>query len=101
MPPRASNLIFYLIFPPSSVSEEASHNAGDLGLIPGSGRFPGEGNGNSLQYSCLEHPMDRGAWRATVHGVAESQTRLIDQTSSRAWPLSALHRFGLLRKQLS
>ena len=47
---------------------------GDAGLIPGSGRSPGEGNGNPLQYSCLENSMDRGAWQATVHGVAESQT---------------------------
>ena len=50
-------------------------NAGDLrdiGLIPGSRRSPGEGNGNPLQYSCLENPMDRGAWQATDHGVAES-----------------------------
>ena len=46
----------------------------DLGLIPGSGRSPGEGNGNPLQYSCLENPMDGGAWWATVHGVAESDT---------------------------
>ena len=44
----------------------------DLGSIPGSGRSPGEGNGNPLQYSCLENPMDRGAWWATVHGVTES-----------------------------
>ena len=49
-------------------------NAGDMGLIPGSGRSPGRGNGNSLQYSCLGNPMDREAWRATVHGVAKSQT---------------------------
>ena len=49
-------------------------NAGDAGLIPGSGRSPGGGNGNPLQYSCLENPMDRGAWRATVHGVAKSRT---------------------------
>ena len=47
-------------------------NAGDPGLILGSKRSPGEGNGNPLQHSCLEHPMARGAWRATVHGVAES-----------------------------
>ena len=47
-------------------------NAGDLGSIPGLGRSPGEGNGNPLQYSCLENPMDRGASWATVHGVAES-----------------------------
>ena len=54
-------------------------NAGDtrdLGLISGLGRSPGGGHGNPLQYSCLESPMGRGAWRATVHGVAESQTRL-------------------------
>ena len=51
-------------------------NAGDLGSNPGSGRGPGEGNGNPLQSSCLENPMDRGAWWAAVHGVAKSQTRL-------------------------
>ena len=49
---------------------------GDLGSIPGLGRSPGEGNGNPLQYSCLENPMDRGGWRGTVHGVAKSQTQL-------------------------
>ena len=58
----------------SSDSKESACNAGDLGLIPGSGRSPGEGNGNPLQYSCLENPMDRGAWWATVHGFAKSQT---------------------------
>ena len=47
-------------------------DARDLGSIPGSGRSPGEGNGNPLQYSCLENPMDRGAWWATVHGVVKS-----------------------------
>ena len=46
-------------------------NAGDTGLIPGLGRFPGEGNGNPLQYSYMGNPMDRGAWEATVHGVAK------------------------------
>ena len=51
-------------------------NAGDAGSIPGSGRSPGEGNDNPLQYSCLENSMDRGAWWATVHGVTESQTQL-------------------------
>ena len=50
--------------------------AGDLGLIPGSGRFPGGGNGNPFQYFCLGNPADRGAWWATVHRVAMSQTRL-------------------------
>ena len=58
----------------SSVSKESAHNAGDLGSIPGLERVPGEGNGNPLQYSCLENPMDRGAWWATVHGVTESDT---------------------------
>ena len=51
-------------------------NAGDLSSITGSGRSPGEGNGNPLQYSCLEIPMDKGAWWATVHRVAKSQTQL-------------------------
>ena len=55
-------------------------NAGDLGSIPGLGRSPGEGNGNLLQYSCLENPMDAGAWGATVHGVTKSRTRLSDFT---------------------
>ena len=55
-------------------------NAGDLGSIPGLGKSPGERNGNPLQYSCLENPMDREAWQATVHGVAKSQTRLSDFT---------------------
>ena len=49
-------------------------NTGNMGSIPGSGRYSGEGNGNPLQYSCLENPMDRGAWQATVHGVTKSQT---------------------------
>ena len=56
-------------------------SAGDPSLIPGLGRSPGEGNGNPLQYSCLENPMDWGAWWVTVHGVAKSRTRLIDFTS--------------------
>ena len=56
----------------SSVSKESACNAGDLGLIPGSGRHPGEGNGNPLQYSYLENPVDRGAWWATVQGGQKS-----------------------------
>ena len=55
--------------------KELACSAGDLGSIPGSGRSPGEGTGNPLQYSCLGKPMDRGAWRATVHGVAKSRTQ--------------------------
>ena len=63
----------------SEVKASAS-NAGDLGSIPESGRSSGEGNGNPLQYSCLEDPMDGGAWWATGHGVAKSWTRLSDFT---------------------
>ena len=56
-------------FPCSSVGKKSACNAGDPGSIYGSGRSPGDGNGNPLQYSCLEKPMDRGAWQATVHGA--------------------------------
>jgi len=59
-------------FSGGSDSRESACNAGDLGLIPKLGRSPGEGNGNPLQYSCLENSMDRGAWRATVYGVPNS-----------------------------
>ena len=62
----------------SSDVKDSACNAGDLGSIPQSGRFPGEGNGNTLQYSSLENSMDRGAWWATVHGTAKSQTRTSD-----------------------
>jgi len=55
-------------------------NAGDSVSVPGSRRFPGEGNGNSLQYFSLENPMDRGAWWATVHGIAKSRTQLYTHT---------------------
>ena len=67
-------------FPGGSEVKASACNVGDLGSIPGSGRSPGEGNGNSLQYSCLENPMDRGAWWATVHGVTKSWTQLSDFT---------------------
>ena len=60
-------------FPGGTVLENPPANAGDSGLIPGSGRFPEKGNGNPFQYSCLGNPMDRGAWQATVHGIAKSQ----------------------------
>ena len=56
------------------VAKNPPANAEDLGSIPGWGRSPGGGNGNPLQYSCLDNPMDRGTWQATVHGVAKSQT---------------------------
>ena len=61
------------------VVKNLSANAGDvrdMGLIPGLGRSPGEGHGNTFQYSCLENPMNRGAWRATVHRVTKSRTQL-------------------------
>ena len=61
-------------FPGGSEGKESAFNEGDLGSIPELERSPGEGNGYSLQYSCLGNPMDRGAWRATVHGAAESDT---------------------------
>ena len=63
--------MIYICSPGSSDSKDFAYNAGDPGSIPGSGRSPGEGNGNPLQYSCLENPMDRGAWRITVHSVAK------------------------------
>ena len=59
-------------------SKESTCQAGDVGSIPGLGRSPGEGNGNPLQYSCLETPMDRGAWQVIVYGVAKSWTLLSD-----------------------
>ena len=65
-------------FPGGSEVKASACNAGDLSSIPGSGRSPGGGNGNPLQYSCMENPMDGGAWWATVHGVAKSQTQLSD-----------------------
>ena len=61
-------------FSGGSDDKETACNAGDLGLISGSGRSPGERHGNLLRYSCLKNPMDRGAWWATVHGVTKSQT---------------------------
>ena len=65
-------------FRSGSDGKESGCNAGDLCLIPGWGRSPGEGNGKPLQYSCLENPIDTRAWRATVHGVTKSRTRLRD-----------------------
>ena len=73
----------YRGFPGGSVVKNLPANTGDSeneGSIPGLGRFPGGGNGNLLLYSCLENPTDRGAWRATVHEVTESQTRFSNST---------------------
>ena len=69
------------VCPGGSEVKASACNVGDLGLIPGSRRSPGEGNGNPLQYSCLENPMDGEDWRSTVHRVAKSQTQLRDFTS--------------------
>ena len=74
----ASVLLAYKGFLGGSVVKNPPASARDVGSIPGSGKSPGGENGNPLQYSCLENPMDRGAWRATVHEVAKSQTRLND-----------------------
>ena len=65
-------------FPGSSDGKQSACNTGDLGSIPGLERSPGKGNDYPLQYSCLENPMDRGAWQAPVHGVSKSQTQLSD-----------------------
>ena len=76
---RAYLLIWEMNLSGGSVVKKLPGKAGDTGdggLIPGLGKPPGGGNGNPLQYSCLENPMDRGAWRPTVHKVAKSQTRL-------------------------
>ena len=79
-----SHILFLMIFLSSltlvggSEGKESACNGGDLGSIPELGRSLGEGNGNPLQYSCLENLMDRGAWQTTVHGVAKSQTWLSD-----------------------
>ena len=64
--------------PGGSDGKQSTCIAGDLGLNPGLGKFPGEGNGNPFQYSCLENPMDRETWWATLHRVTKSQTRLSD-----------------------
>ena len=92
---KINNLLTFLskfykkIFPggPDGKDNESTFIAGDLGSIPGSGRSPGERNGNLLQHSCLENPVDRGAWRATVHRVTKSRTRL----SVHARPFYGFH----------
>ena len=78
----------FMDFPGGSDGKASVYNAGDLGSSPELGRSPGEGNSNPLQNSCLENPMDGGAWWATVHGVTKSQTWLSDFTF---WLLSVTH----------
>ena len=83
-------------FPGGSEVKASAWKAGDPGSIPVLGRSPGEGNGNPLQYSCLENSMDRGAWEATVHGIAKSQTQLSNFTHTLTHSLSFLLSFLLL-----
>ena len=71
-------MVDYMGFPSGSDGKKSACNAGYLDLIPGLGRCPVEGNGYSFWYSCLENYVDRGAWRATLHGVAKSRTQLSD-----------------------
>ena len=75
-----TSVLYTVGFPGGSAGKESGCNVGDVGLIAGLGRSPGEGKGYPLQYSCLENPMDGGAWWATVHGVTKSRTGLNDFT---------------------
>ena len=77
-------------FPYSSVSEESACSAEDLGSTPGLGRSPGEGNGYPLQYTCLENPIDRGAWQATVHGVIRVRHDLLIKAPAPPPPVANL-----------
>ena len=87
-----------LVFlPGGSDGKMSAYNAGDLGLIPGLGRSSGEGNSNPLQYSCLEDPMDGGAWWATVYGVTKSRTRLSDFTFFLSIFENGNHLFSVLQ----
>ena len=79
------------------MGKESTSNAGDMGSTPGLERSPGRGNGNPLQYSCLENPMDRGAWPATVHGVAKSDTT--EQLHSLCFKAGGLPRWLSGKKQ--
>ena len=80
-------------FPNGSLVKNLPANTGDAGLIPGSGRAPGERNGNSLQYSCLRNPMDRGAWWVTVYGVAKSNIWLSNLKKEKG---NYLHRIYII-----
>ena len=90
----SGQILSFVDFPGGSAVRNLPANAGDMDLIPGSGRSPGEGNGNPLQSSCLENPGDGGAWWAAVYGVAKSWIRLkqlsSSSSSSRIWVLSTL-----------
>ena len=88
--PSTSFLSFLEIlgFPGGSDGKESACNAGDLSLIPGWGRSPGEGHGNPLQCSCLENPIDRGAWRAIMHGDTDKMEQLSTSKTSRLGEVS-------------
>ena len=91
-------------FPDGSDSKVSVCNARDPGSIPGSGRSPGEGKGNPLRYYCLENPMDRGAWEATVHGVTKSltwETNTLFNLEEVHWSMSSSNCFFLTCMQVS
>ena len=77
---KSCHFVYFFKFPGDSDCKESACGAGDLGLIPESGRPPGEGNSHPLQYSCLENPMDRGAWQATVHGLQRVRHNWVTNT---------------------
>ena len=89
-PPREIPGTKFLGFPGASVVKNLPANAGDVSSVPGLGRSPGEGNGNPLQYSCLGNPLDRAAWQATVHRVANSQpcAMTVQLNNSAKFPMS-------------
>ena len=93
--------VYIWAFSGGSEVKASACNEGDLGLIPGLERSPGEGNGNPLQYSFLENPMDRGAWWATVHGIAKSQTPLSDFTLLSDTAAAAVAATKLLQQYLT
>ena len=90
-----SVLPFHVGFPRSSVGKESACSAGDPGLIPGLGRSPGERNGNPLQHSCLENPIDRGARSTTIHGVARVGHDLATKSASSPFHLAYVFRFSV------
>ena len=84
-PQSNRNILRHLGFPGGTDGKESACKEGDLGSVPGLGRSPGGGHGNPLQYSCLENPLDRGAWQATVRGVTRTQTQLSTMHASPYW----------------
>ena len=84
---RASQVVLVVKNPPANIGDR------DTGSVPGWGRSPGEGHGNPLQFSCLENPMDRGAWRATVHRVTKSWRQLKRLNSQAGSHITAVHSF--------